>query len=178
MGEREGEAMRAEDFITECEGIFDKQLKPAQIPIYKDKLRRFSPQQLLEILNKVLEEAKYFPKVSEIYKAAQELGFLQQDRDDFRAHRWRASDCRLCKGEGRLCVTWLVTSEIQNEQRVEVHALSRIIPYVESCDSKAFTLQKGEFRSLFRCSCLAGEAVTIPKSWPQWSRNIPAVRYF
>lgn len=169
--------MNAEKFIQELEQVFDKTLKAQQTPLYLDKLRRFSPEQLVELLNKVLEEAKYFPKVSEIFKAANELGYLSVDTNTVRPHRWKISDCRMCHGEGRLCVTWISTSEIRNDERREVQALSKILPYVASCDSDQFRLQDGEYRSLWRCSCMAGDAPTLPKAWPKWSRNVAPVRY-
>lgn len=172
--------MTASEFLKQCEATLGSgkvKLLPAQESIYFEKLRRFTSDQLLAIYDKVLETTGYFPKIKDIYEAARDLGYLQTESEHFKPHRWQETECQLCKGEGRLCITWIVTSEIIREERREVHALSRIRPYAESCNSDNFVLESGEFRSIFRCSCLAGDAAGIPKMWPKWSKSMPAVRY-
>ena len=67
-------AMNLDLFFLELANLFDKSPKPEQIRVYRDKMRRFSSEQLVEILNRVIEECRAFPRVSDIYKAAQELG--------------------------------------------------------------------------------------------------------
>lgn len=166
--------MTVSTFIEELTMIFDKPLKLQQVGIYQDKLRRFSPEQLVELLNKVLEEVKTFPKVSEIYKAANELGFLAVDTTKTRTHHWEeSSDCGMCHGEGRLCIYWEVFFEERDSGRVEIQQLKHVAQYSRSFDYKP---SQNEFRSIFRCKCAAGDATTIPKSWPKWSRNTPTRR--
>lgn len=171
--------MTVNEFISECKRSFGGkvELTPGLTAIYHEKLRRFTSEELSAIYDKVLETVEYFPKVKHIYAAASDLGFLQREMDNFQPHRWDDSDCRLCHGEGRLCVTWIATAEVANERLREVQALSRIIGYKDSCDSQKFVLQEGEFRSLFRCACMAGDSSTIPKSWPKWRKDISPVRY-
>ncbi len=160
--------MTPELFIQELQQIFDKTLKDKQLPLYLDKLRRFSSEQLIEILNKTLEEAKYFPKVSEIFKAAEGLGYLSIDLTKCRVHHWRPTDCSFCRGEGRIAVIWHCFYEERNEQHVEIQELVQIFPYSKSFE---YQFKPNEVRSIFRCKCLAGEADSIPKAWPKWTRE-------
>lgn len=164
--------MTSEDFITECQTIFDRNLKPAQLPIYRDKLRRFSSEQLFELLNKVLEEVKSFPKVSEIHKAAQELGFLQTE-NTFTPHRWKPSDCGYCRGEGRLAVFWSTRIEERPTGTLEIQELTQIFQYTKSFEYKP---KPNEFRALFRCKCIAGDALAIPMGWPKLTTSTQLLR--
>ena len=170
-------AMNLDLFFLELANLFDKTPKPEQVRAYRAKMGRFSSDQLIEILNRLLEECKTFPKFSDIYKAAQELGFMQTESASFTPHRWQPTDCRMCRGEGRICVVWLITVEIRNDERKEAHALTKIVPYTQSCDSAGMTLGPGEYRTLFRCACMSGDAVSLPKSWPKWSKSKPGVFY-
>lgn len=172
--------MTVTEFIRQCEATTGNgkiRLMPAQEAVYVEKLRMFSGEQLSAIYDKVLELTEHFPKIKNIWDAARDLGYLQTESDIFRPHRWEESECRLCKGEGRICVIWLSTFEIRHETRVEAEALSQILPYAESCDSVKYKLKPDEFRTIFRCACIAGDRDTIPKGWPKWNKNIPAVRY-
>src|SRR6266478_3795757 len=98
--------MRIELFMDELGKIFDKAPKPEQLAVYREKLRRFSPEQLLEILNRILEECRTFPKVSDVFKAAKDLGYLSIDLTRTPVHRWTPSDCPTCNGEGRIAIFW------------------------------------------------------------------------
>lgn len=171
--------MTIREFLTQCETSFAGRVRlmPAQEAVYVEKLSTFSPDQLSAIYNKVLEITEHFPKIKNIYDAARDLGYLQTESDVYKPHQWKTTDCHLCRGEGRLCVTWILTSEIRNNERIRVEALNRITPYSESCDSRTFQMQDGEFRSLFRCACFAGDVPGLPKTWPKWSKSISAVRY-
>ena len=165
--------MTPQSFIHELEQIFERSLKEKQAPLYLDKLRRFSSEQLLELLNRTLEEAKYFPKISEIYKAAAELGYLHVDLTRTRLHNWEPSDCAMCRGEGRLAVFWELLFEERGTGRFEVHQFKSLVPYSRS---SSYSLSENEFSSIFRCSCMAGEAATLPKAWPKWSIYAPLRR--
>lgn len=161
-------------FMDELGKIFDKQPKPEQLAIYAQKLRRFSPEQLVEILNRVLEECRAFPKVSEVFKAATELGYLSIDTTRTRHHHWAESDyCGMCHGEGRLCIFWECFYEDRENGRVEIQQLKRVFQYTKSFD---YQQQRNEFRSIFRCKCPAGDAQTLSKHWPKWTIQSPTRR--
>ena len=165
--------MTSKEFVEEFEKLNEKKLTTDQLAIYREKLRRFSSEELNAIYDKVLEEAKYFPKISEIYKTALGLGYLSTaDLTTITTiHQWEPSNCRRCTGEGRLCVTWTLAYD---DNRREVHTLSRIVPYSWTA---SLTLARDEFTSLFRCDCVAGDAPTIPKKWPRWSTTMKRARY-
>lgn len=165
--------MNSDQFLAELATVFDKQPKPQQLGIYRDKLRRFSPEQLLEILNKVLEEAKYFPKVSEIFKAAEALGYLSVTQDTRRFHHWKETNCGLCHGEGRIAIIWHCFTEERGEYRAEIQELVQVFQYSKSFD---YRFKPNECRSIFRCRCLAGDAESLPKAWPKWTNNSNARR--
>lgn len=168
--------MTSEQFLDELETVFEKKPKPQQLVIYRDKLRRFSSEQLLELLNKVLEEVKYFPRVSEIYKAAEGMGYLAIDTTNCKLHRWQPTECNLCHGEGRLAIIWQARVEQRETGRVEIQELTQVLQYTKSLDPQNYTLKANEFRTIFRCQCLAGDAATIPKAWPKWSRSRNPIR--
>lgn len=166
--------MTPEKFVGELEQIFDKRLKPEQTPLYVEKVRRFSPEQRVEILNRVLEEAKYFPKVSEIFKAAETLGYLAPDfAKAARPHRWTETPCGLCHGEGRLAIFWKVRIDERETGRVELHILRQVVQYSKGFD---YIMPADEYRTIFRCKCMAGDVETIPKSWPKFTREVSDVR--
>jgi len=74
-------------------------------------------------------------------------------------HRWEKTSCELCRGEGRLSVIFKIFTENGTRKRV----LERIQPYSQPND-----VQPGQFATIFRCECPAGEAKGIPQSWPRW----------
>jgi hypothetical protein len=165
--------MNSEQFLDELGTVFDKHPKPQQLGIYRDKLRRFSPEQLLELLNKVLEEAKYFPKVSEIYKAANELGYLSIDTTKTRHHHWQPSKCGLCCGEGRLALFWEFRQEQRETGIVEIQRVVKIAQYTNSLGD---AVPQNQFRTIFRCECAAGDVMTLPKAWPKYNGRMPSQR--
>lgn len=166
--------MNVQIFMDELGKIFERQPKPEQKAVFQQKLRRFSPEQLVEILNRVLEECRGFPKVSEVFKAAQELGFLTVDTTRTPKHHWRPSEeCGLCHGEGRLCIFWKYHYEERDSGRVEVQQLVDVKQYTQSFDRH---LGACEFRTVFRCKCSAGDAETLPKCWPKLTKSTPINR--
>jgi hypothetical protein len=159
----EQENMTPEQFIQELEMVFDRRLKPEARPVYVGRLRLFPNEQLVEILNKVLDDVKFFPRIAEIMAAAKALGCtLQADPLVVKLHRWTPTECPLCGGEGRLLVIWAVAEDESQPLCILSHivAYSALLP---------FELKPYEFRSIFRCSCPAGDVGTIPKRWPRWS---------
>ena len=165
--------MTIDAFLDLCEKSWSEQkskLGPRQKEIYAEKLKRFASTQLDAIFEKVLELSRTFPKIRDIYDAAGELGFLAVNTvSGFQSHAWTPTLCNLCHGEGRLLVTWDL--EFTADRR-ELQKLRHIVPY----SSLPWNLEAGQFTSLFRCQCPAGEARTIPPSWPRWSRETEPTR--
>lgn len=168
--------MTTEAFIDICEKTFSEgkvRLGPMQREIYLEKLKRFDGSQLDKMFEKVLETAKHFPKIAEIFDSARDCGYLQTETDNFRPHHWEPTDCGKCHGEGRLCIIWLFTMEERPTGILERRQLTQVFPYTKSFD---YTLKPNEYRSIFRCECFAGDASTIPKIYPKWTRSSEPVR--
>ncbi len=68
-------------------------LTPEQQRIYHNKLGRFSPDQLYEIFDELLDNCKYKPKIADIIDAARELSFLQKSRERRTLGRKRCTTC-------------------------------------------------------------------------------------
>lgn len=163
--------MTFQSFVDLCEKSFSDgkvRLGEKQSEIYAEKLRRFSGDQLDKIFESVLESCRNFPKISDIYNAAKELGFVTPVTDSFKPHHWEHGDCKLCRGEGRLSVTWELSF---TEDRREQHSLKQIHPYSDQA-----TVPPDCFTSIYRCSCAAGDRPSIPKAWPLWSKDREPVR--
>jgi hypothetical protein len=169
--------MNADIFLDELQTVLGRQQNPSRLAVYRERLRRFSPEQLIQMLNALIDECRTFPSPADIAKAAEKLGYSAIDRTAYQQHHWEPTDCKLCRGEGRLCVVWLATAEVRNDERKEAHALTQILPYQQSCASTGLKMGPGEYRTLFRCSCTAGDAVSLPKAWPKWSKSKPGVFY-
>jgi hypothetical protein len=163
--------MNGEAFIDICEKSFSEakvRLGPMQREIYLEKLKRFSNPQLEKVFEKVLETSKRFPKIAEIYEAARECGYLQTESDIFKPHRWQPADCGLCRGEGRLAIIWHCFYEPKPTGLLEIQELVQAFPYTRSFD---YTLKPNEYRSIFRCRCVAGDVATLSKAWPKWTKD-------
>ena len=62
--------MTAEQLVRQLEEHWDKELKYSQRQAYLRKLRRFSGDELGQILERLIEECTFLPKISQIYKVA------------------------------------------------------------------------------------------------------------
>ena len=81
-------------------------LTPEQQRIYHNKLGRFSPDQLYEIFDELLDNCKYKPKIADIINAAIDLGFLQKNRE---RRTLGGKNCLLCEETGFRYITESVT---------------------------------------------------------------------
>ena len=62
--------MRIEQFVTQIEEHWDKELKFSQRQKYLEKLQQFTFDQLEKIFERLIEEFTYLPRISQIYKTA------------------------------------------------------------------------------------------------------------
>lgn len=165
--------MTIEQFIHKCEtemGSGKVRLTNEAKATYYQKLGRFTDEQLSSIYDKVLELTEHFPKVKNVYDAARECGFLDDVQErQYKPHVWERTDCRLCFGEGLLCVQWEREVEKTGSGMFEVFKLLHIQPYSEMP-------RRGGVAVVFRCKCLAGEAEGVPKGIPRWSSDQSAIR--
>ena len=88
--------MTPDRFIATLKAYYGKELDGQVEEIYQSKLLRFSDVNLKDIHEKVLETCKFFPKVSDIYSAASDLG-INISKSKKQAAQ---SDCQECKGTG------------------------------------------------------------------------------
>lgn len=132
------------------------------------KLSRFEDVQRQRILDWLLEHCKFRPKVPDIFDAARELGMLERTvQSSVDRHEWHRTDCRLCGGEGRLQV-W---QRFWNEGERRASSVTKIYRY-GSLEAMEHKPEPGEYSFIFRCSCHAGDAPTLPQGWPRWSGNV------
>lgn len=154
-------------FLTQCEEAFGgKTYTLGQKAAFTEKCSRFTERELNRIYSDLLETSKYLPKIADVYDAARSMGML--DTEERPVHRWDATDCGLCRGEGRLMIVWHCFRELQGDRLKEIEELTQLMPYSQGLDYKQ---KPNEYRSIFRCRCLAGDALTIPKSFPKWSKS-------
>ncbi len=90
------------ELVLSVERQWGKPFKPDQRATYVRKLGRFNPIQLEQIFDKLLEDCSYVPKVSNIFDAARDLGFLQQSRE---RKTLGSGDCPTCEGIGVRYIT-------------------------------------------------------------------------
>jgi hypothetical protein len=168
--------MNISEFLAHSEDAFPgAPYTEGQRAAFELKLERFDPKQLVRIWDRVLEICHTRPKIADVYTVANEFGYLRPE-DDFKPHRWTSTDCRLCRGEGRLRVVWLEFTQVRNGEAVRMDELERILPYSSDEAASDATKQPGEYAMIARCACPAGDAAGIPKIWPKWKTSIPAVR--
>lgn len=167
-------------FIDACEiawGGTEKKLKlmPKQASMYEEKLRRFTADQLGAIFEAVLEQAKHFPRIAEIYEVARSLGYIGNSVKADRPHAWKPTTCNLCVGSGVIAAFWSQEFELREGAKVQIMKLVGIGPYHLSAGLER--KPHHEIRAVFRCNCLAGELETLPKGWPRWrGKDEPIVR--
>lgn len=161
--------MSPNEFIRQIERTWDRELEADQALIYLRKLERFSDAELQAIFDRVIESSKYMPRIADIYSAATDLEMLAKPAaDGSKSHTWERTDCKLCEGEGRLNVIMQTTyGEATASGRDKTVRFADLGPY---SDKKwiGYPWQEGFNSYIFRCSCEAGEAETIPKAWPRW----------
>ncbi len=164
--------MTIERFVDLCQKTWPgKVYEPEQRAVLEEKCTRFKERQLDAIFNVLVENLKYLPRVVDIYDAARELSFLEVPaRPD---HHWQATDCSFCHGEGRLMMIWEFHMEARDTGLVEIQEFRDVLPYSAS---STYVPAKNHFTSIFRCSCPAGTIDTLPKAWPQWSKEAPLRR--
>lgn len=168
--------MTVTDFLKQCEqqwGGGKIKLMPAQEAAYRQKLSMFSEEQLSAIYDKVLELAEHFPKIKNVYDAARMLGFLETHMDNFEPHHWQDAPCGLCHGEGRLAIIWAFKYEDRQSGRVEIQTVADVVQYSQTLSTP---VPDKQFRTIFRCQCSAGDASTLPKAWPKFTKHTPLQR--
>ena len=69
--------MTSDEFVLALENLWDKTLTPEQRAAYTRKFGRFSPDQRFQILERILETCKYFPKIADIFQVASEDLLIQ-----------------------------------------------------------------------------------------------------
>lgn len=156
------------DLVRGIEENWRKEFSQVQIQTLVRKIDRFTEEQRDKIFDWLLENCKFAPKVPDIFDAARELNLLErQARSNVDQHEWHKTNCRLCGGEGRLQVwrrTWA-------ENGYQHQSLTKIYPYaaIEAMEHKP---EPGEYSFIYRCSCQAGDAATLPEKWPKWSGDV------
>ncbi len=98
--------MTAGELVLSLERQWGKQLETDQRAHYVRKLTRFDPSQIEQIFDRLLEDCTYVPKVSNIFDAARDLGFLQQSRE---RKTLGGKGCTACEATGFRYITEAVT---------------------------------------------------------------------
>lgn len=91
--------MTLSDFLKDLENYYGKAF-PDPEP-YRFMLRKFNEEDLGHIRNRLFEDQKFLPKISQIYEAAKDLLIDTAHKSESRANR----DCEDCSGTGWECVT-------------------------------------------------------------------------
>lgn len=169
------------DFLERCRSQIGRSRQPLDPDVertYRAKLSRFSPDQLSMLFDRLIETCEYFPKIAEIFSAAESLEFIgPTDTVSFRPHTWEPSDCPFCRGEGRLAVYWRISHEDRSGRLVEIQRLLWSSGYSDALRGLKAP-GKDDIRTLFRCHCPAGDAITLSRGWPKWRiDDIERVRY-
>jgi hypothetical protein len=81
----------------------------------------------------------------------------------------------MCEGEGRLYTVWSQYREIRDGEAVEMERLEHVMGY-SSNRARQYRSRPGEYGFIARCSCPAGDAITLSRGWPKWSPAIPSIR--
>jgi len=164
--------MTTGDFISNIESMWSRKVPAESLLAYEELLDGFDDWRLQELLNRVLSDNTYFPKPKDIWVAAKELGFFKSADKRSRTtsiHTWQPSNCKLCSGDGRLTVFMAVlyeTDEVgQRHQKLKLRRIFRASDYPAIADYQP-ELEEHDF--LFRCSCPAGDADSLPRNWPKW----------
>lgn len=170
--------MTKDQFINNLRADFNqsKPLSERQLEIYSDKLNRFTHKQLQQIYDHLLAiyDRQGLPRLAAIFAAANEIGVDESRRTTPGVHEWTPTDCKLCKGEGRIQMVWSSMYIHAERESLEETRLERIFAYSDCGDYK---LASGEHFVSARCACPAGEAsATLPKAWPQWRGDAPTVK--
>lgn len=166
--------MTPSEFISEIEGAWDKELSARQVIIWKRKLEFLGEWQLNDLLEKVVETCRYFPKFADVWTAARELGFFEEADRKSRTtsiHTWKPTGCPLCGGDGRLTVFMAMLYETDDTGRRERLQLRRIFRASDGASIEDYEPQSEERSFLFRCACPAGDAESLPQSWPRWKNT-------
>lgn len=160
--------MTIDEFLNECQEAFGgKEYTEGQRAAFHQKLQRFAERDLNRIYSDLLETTKYLPKIADVYESAQSLGLLESKERP--PHTWKPADCSLCRGEGRLAIIW----DLREMNNASVEVVTQILQYSKSFD---YAMQSHEFRSLFRCRCLAGDVESLPVSWPKFDSSVNPTR--
>ncbi len=156
--------MKIEDFMTEISEVWPgKGLSIKQDALYRAKLYRFSDSDISKIFEWLTENAKFFPKIPDIFEAARHCAIMDKPKD-YQPHEWTPNECRLCGGSGQLAVFYEQLFDPANGKRDL--RLQRIMQY-QSSEATART--KDWTRYYYRCSCPRGDVPTLDKGLPRWS---------
>ena len=160
--------MTTGDFIANIEAMWSKTIPQESLLSYERVLDGLEEWRLQDLLDRVLKDNSWFPKPKDIWQAANDLGYFKREQQQIRTtpeHTWTETKCNLCHGEGRLHV-WF---ERYNSDGKWCNQLKKIFQ-LSSGEDKEYQYQSktSEAVYLYRCSCPAGDAVTLPESWPKW----------
>lgn len=168
--------MTAKQFIEKIEEAWEKELPAAQPSIWLRRLGRFDEAQLDKLFDEVMVSVRYFPRTLEpIWTVARESGLFNDDDRKARTtgiHLWEPTSCKLCGGDGRLIVYMAVLYETDDTGRRERRQLRRIFRASDGSAIQDYAAQPEELAFLFRCSCSAGDAETLPEGWPKWQGSV------
>lgn len=162
--------MTPEQFMQSIAPFYSRKLTPLQRQAY---LRALEPLAFSDKLDKLAEQiparCKQFPSVATIFEVAEKhvRGAKRQSLPTDKPHRWETTDCHHCQGEGVITVFWTHMYQIEPYMRDELTE-----PVVFPNSSREVSTYRRQHRlqvqTLFRCSCPAGQAETIPSAWPRW----------
>lgn len=166
--------MNIDFFMDQCQAVFpSKELTAGQWGAYREKLTRFSDRERQVIYDAILENCKFFPKISDIYEQAGKAGFLNE-RTEYKPHVWKDTDCRFCAGSGLMAAFYLQEFSIEADGKTQTLKLVHVCPYHKSAGR--YHEQKDEVRTVFRCECPSGGVETVGLGIPRWSKDQPIIR--
>ncbi len=168
--------MNIDVFLNRIEEILPpaKQQNANQLVVYRAKLRRFSDSELDKLCEAVIENCRFWPKIADIYEQARGLGLFAKAQE-YRPHVWEPTDCRMCGGSGLVATFWSQEFEETDEGRFEILRLHYMMPYHTSAKSHQ-QRDHDDVLAVNRCSCVAGNVVTLDKGIPKWDESKPTVR--
>ena len=163
--------MDVRQFLSTLALTFDHSLAATRVEIYVEKLSPIPSHLWPRIEKEITRSCKRFPSIAEIFVAAQECSWRENDGSG-RPHTWQVTDCRLCEGSG-MCAVWYEHSfERRPTGTVELFDMKWIEPYQTS--GRPIGNDKPEpVRYFFRCSCPAGEKPNGMTGLPRWDSERP-----
>jgi hypothetical protein len=150
-----------------------KGLTAAQWAAYREKLSPFNEEQIGKLYEAILENCKFFPKIADVYEQAKNLGFTEK-KIEYQPHIWTPTDCQLCGGSGMVAAFWSQEFEVSGETKTQILRLHYLYPYHQSGEYNG-RRDHDDVRSVYRCLCDSGAAVTLSKGIPRWNQNMPEI---